>query len=211
MALTKAQVREILSSAGVEADRMADATDKIIDGHTNSINALRDEITSLKDEVTKYKADAEKLPEVQKAYEDIKASSKSGKEYDKLKAEFEQYKADVEANNLKSAKTEAFKAILRDAGIDSKRIDTIVKVSADAIGSVELDDDGKAKNAKDITKAVETEWADFKVVEGKQGAHTPTPPNNPAKTFTKDDIRKMTPKEINDNWETIKGSLANTN
>lgn len=211
MALTKAQVREILSAAGVDSEHMADATDKIIDGHTNSINALRDEISSLKDEVTKYKADAEKLPDVQKAYDELKATAKSDKDFDKLKAEYEQYKADVEATNLKTAKTEAFKAILRDAGIDGKRIDTIVKVSADTIGSVELDDDGKAKNAKDITKAVETEWADFKVVEGKQGVHTSTPPANPVKSFTKDDIRKMTPKEINDNWDTIKGTLANTN
>jgi len=211
MALTKAQVREILSAAGVDSDHMADATDKIINGHTDSINALRDEISSLKDDVSKYKADADKLLEVQKAFDDLKATAKSDKEYDKLKAEYEQYKADVEANRLKTAKTEAFKAILRDAGIDGKRIDTIVKVSADTIGSVELDDDGKAKNAKDISKTIETEWADFKIVEGKQGAHTPTPPASPAKTFSKDDIRKMTPKEINDNWESIKGSLANTN
>ena len=207
MALTKAQVREILSAAGVDSEHMADATDKIIIGHTDSINALRDEISTLKDEVGKYKADAEKLPEVQKAYDEIKATAKSDKDFDKLKAEFEQYKADVEAAKTKTAKTEAFKAILRDAGIDSKRIDTIVKVSADAIESVELDDDGKAKNAKDITKAVETEWADFKVVEGKQGAKTPNPPAKETKSFTRDDIRKMTPKEINDNWESIKESL----
>lgn len=210
MALTKAQVREILSAAGVDSEHMADATDKIINGHTDSINALRDEISGLKDEVTKYKADADKLPSVQKAYDELKASSDTDKDYDKLKEEFDQYKADVEATKTKTAKTEAFKAILRDAGIDSKRIDTIVKVSAEAIESVELDDAGKAKNAKDISKTVETEWADFKVIEGKQGAHTPTPPAKEIKSFSRDDIRKMTPKEINDNWESIKTSLGNT-
>lgn len=209
MALTKAQVREILSAAGVDSEHMADATDKIINGHTDSINALRDEISGLKDDVAKYRADAEKLPEVQKAYEDIKASSKSDKDYDKLKAEFDQYKANVEANKTKTAKTEAFKIVLREAGIDEKRIDTIVKVSTDAIESVELGDDGKAKNAKDLAKGVEAEWSDFKVIEGKQGAKTPTPPANPTKTFSRDDISKMSTKEINDNWESIKESLHN--
>lgn len=208
MALTKAQVREILSAAGVDSERMSDALDKIISGHTDSINALRDEISGLKDEVGKYKADAEMLPDLKKAYDEIKATARSDKDYEKLKTEFDQYKADVEAKNVQAAKTEAYKAILREAGIDNKRIDTIVKVSADAIGSVELDDDGKAKNAKEISKAVETEWADFKVTVGKQGAKTPTPPSTSTKAFSREDIRKMSPKEINDNWESIKDSLS---
>lgn len=147
----------------------------------------------------------------QNAEDSATTAEKYKTDYDALKKEFEAYKTNVKAENEKKAKTEAFKTVLRESGIDAKRIDTIVKVSADAIESVELDDAGKAKNAKDLAKTIESEWADFKVIEGKQGAITPTPPANPTKTFTRDDIRKMTPKEINDNWETIKGSLANTN
>ena len=50
MALTKAQVREILSAAGVTSEHMSDAVDKIIDSHLTSLNALREY-------VAKYKAD----------------------------------------------------------------------------------------------------------------------------------------------------------
>ena len=50
MALTKAQVKEILSTAGVDADHMSDAVEKILAGHTASIDALREERDTYKAE-----------------------------------------------------------------------------------------------------------------------------------------------------------------
>ena len=49
MALTNERVREILSSAGVDAEHVRDAANQIIEGHLTSINVMRDEITELKD------------------------------------------------------------------------------------------------------------------------------------------------------------------
>ena len=98
MALTKAQVREILSAAGVTSENMSEAVDKIIDGHLTSVNALRED-------VAKYKADAEKLPTVQKELDDMKANTNDSwkEKYDGY-TEAEFYKGKVAE---KKAKTEA--------------------------------------------------------------------------------------------------------
>lgn len=65
MALTNEQVREILTSAGVDEDHMKDAAAKIISGHLESVNALRLD-------VEKYRSDAEKLPGVSQELETLK-------------------------------------------------------------------------------------------------------------------------------------------
>ena len=41
MALTKAQVKEILSEAGADGEKIADAVQKILDGHVATIEALK--------------------------------------------------------------------------------------------------------------------------------------------------------------------------
>lgn len=65
MALTNEQVREILTSAGVDEEHMKDAAAKIISGHLESVNALRMD-------VEKYRSDAEKLPGAVQELETLK-------------------------------------------------------------------------------------------------------------------------------------------
>ena len=69
MALTKAQLREILSDAGADSDKIGDAVAKIIDGHTASIDALREERDTLKANLAKAEAAAKESNEL-KAKED---------------------------------------------------------------------------------------------------------------------------------------------
>ena len=65
MALTKTQLTEKLSEAGIENERIPELVSWIMNGHITSINALREERDN-------YKADAEKLAEVQKELDDMK-------------------------------------------------------------------------------------------------------------------------------------------
>ena len=171
MALTKAQVREILSAAGVTSENMSDAVDKIIDGHLTSVNALREDIA-------KYKADAEKLPTVQKELDDMKANSNDGwkEKHDKLKDEFDTYKKDVEAKETHNKKVEAYKAILKDANLSEKGIEKAVKYAE--WDKIELEADGKIKGASDHIKAVKEEWAEYVTTTTTTGAKTSTPPAN---------------------------------
>lgn len=185
MALTKAQVREILSAAGVTSENMSEAVDKIIDGHVTSVNALREDIA-------KYKADAEKLTTVQKELDDMKANSNDDwkAKHDKLKDEFDTYKKDVETKETHSKKVEAYKAILKDANLSEKGIEKAIKYAE--WDKIELEADGKLKGASDHIKAAKEEWAEYVTTTTTTGAKTSTPPaNNGGSVKTKEEIYKM--------------------
>ena len=184
MALTKAQVREILSAAGVTSENMSEAVDKIIDGHVTSVNALREDIA-------KYKADAEKLPTVQKELDDMKANTNDSwkEKHDKLKGEFDTYKKDVEEKETHSKKVEAYKAILRDANLSEKGIEKAIKYAE--WDKIELEADGKLKGASDHIKAVKEEWAEYVTTTTTTGAKTSNPPaNGGGAKMTKEDVFK---------------------
>jgi len=194
MALAKAQVREILSKAGVDAEHMSDAVNEIIDGHTASIEALREQVKTLERSSQEKADEVERLTGVQKELDDLKkqvekdAKAREGKDYDKLKAEFDGYKADIEKRDAHVAKETAFRALLKDAEIDQKYFDKIVKYSD--VDSIELDAEGKMRNAAERLKAVKEEWPEYHVTTQEKGAETATPPanNGGANTKTRDEI-----------------------
>lgn len=175
MSLTKAQLREILSKAGVDAEHMSEAVDNIIEGHKASIDALREDRD-------KYKEDAEKLPGIQEELDNLKAKANENQEdpfepkYNQLKTEYENYKAGVEAKETEAKKKAAYREFLKETGIAEKRLDTVLKCAN--LSDVELTEDGKIKDADTRAEAVKKEWADFIATEGTEGAKTPTPPDS---------------------------------
>ena len=187
MALTKTQLKEILSAAGCPADKAEAAITQIMDGHLASVNALREERDN-------YKADAEKLPAVQKELDGYKAQGGDSykDKYEKEHKDFEDYKSQQTAKELLANKTSAYRSMLKEAGVSDKRIDTVIKASTPTIESLELDKDGKVKNSGDVVKAIKTDWADFITKDGVKGAETPTPPGgNSGKVLTKEEILKI--------------------
>ena len=195
MALTKAQVREILSAAGVDAEHMSDAVNKIIDGHVASVEALRDEVSNLKETVKHGQEDAEKLESVQKELDGLKkqvekdAKAREGKDYDKLKEEYDNFKAEVEKKAARAVKETAFREILKDADLDEKYFDKIIKYSD--IDGIELDEKGKIKDAKDRIKSVVEEWPEYKISSQEKGAEVATPPANTGGKMTKEQIESI--------------------
>lgn len=165
--------RKFLAAMGIEAEKI----DEIIEAHTETVNALKKERDDARTEAATFKSDAEKLPAVQKELDDMKTANADNpykEKYEKEHKDFEAYKSDVEAKETKAKKVAAYKKLLKDAGVSEKRIDSIIKVSA--VDDVELDDDGNIKGSDKLTENVKTEWADFIVTEGTQGADTKTPP-----------------------------------
>lgn len=185
MALSKARVKEILSEAGADAEKIADAVEKIISGHAATIEALKEERDS-------YKEQAEKMPDLQKELDGLKKNAADGKDYQTLKQEFEDYKKQVEAEKVKGAKEKVAKTILKDLGIPERHHDRILRYS-DIIKILELDEEGNAKNAKDIAKIVNTDWADHKETAKTEGAKTPNPPGGTGSktTMTREEIRSI--------------------
>lgn len=184
MSLTKAKVKEILSEAGVEPEKISEATDKIIAGHVATVDALKEERDS-------YKKEAEKVPGIQKELDDLKKEAKDGKDYQTLKQEYDDYKDKVEKEKVRGAKEAAYKKILKDAGIPERHYAKIIKYSD--VDGIELDDEGNAKNAKDLMKSIKDEWGDHAETTKTEGAKTATPPaNNGGKTtMTREEIRKI--------------------
>lgn len=167
MALT----RKMLKAMGIEEEKI----DQIIEAHTETTE-------SLKAERDKYKESAEKVSDLQsqleKANEQIKAAGDDGykAKYEAIKEEFEGFKKDIETQKTAKMKSEAYEQLLKDAGVSEKRIATVLKVSD--LSAIEIDKDGKIKDADKLTENIKTEWSDFIQTSEKQGAEVSNPPAN---------------------------------
>ena len=168
--------RKMLKAMGIDEEKI----DQIIEAHAETTDAL-------KADRDKYKADAEKLADVQnkldKANETI-AKNGDGEvvpksDYDKIKKEYDDYKAGIDAEKTHSAKETAYRELLKAAGVSDKRISAVVKVTD--IDGIELDKDGKIKDADERTNNIKTEWADFIETTTTHGAKTANPPANNGK------------------------------
>lgn len=174
--------RKLLKSMGIEDEKI----EQIIEAHTETVDALKEERDG-------YKAQAEKVPAIQRELDTLKETvEKNGDKnpykvkYDALKEEFDTYKADTEKKAAKAVKEDAYKALLKEAGVNEKRIAAVLKVSD--IDGVELDKDGKIKGSDKLIESIKEEWSDFIVTQGQQGAPTVTPPANTGGKMSKDDI-----------------------
>ena len=181
MALT----RKLLKGMGLTDEQV----DTIIEAHTDTVDGL-------KADVSKYKTDAEKLTDVQKELDELKAKGDDGwkEKHDKLKGEFDTYKKDVEARETHSKKVEAYRTILKDAGLSEKGIEKAIKYAE--WDKIELEADGKLKGASDHIKAAKEEWAEYVTTTTTTGAKTSNPPANNGKSgVTKEDFQKMSYKD----------------
>ena len=176
--------RKMLKAMGIEDEKI----DQIIDAHSETVDALKADRDT-------YKEDAAKLAAVQKELDELKAKGDDGykAKYEAEKAAHDALKADIAAKETKKAKTDAYRELLKGANIDEKRIATILRAEAPTIDKIELDADGKIKNAEQYTQSIKSDWADFVVTQSAKGTNTATPPANggAASTKTKEDILKI--------------------
>lgn len=165
--------RKMLKAMGIEEEKI----DQIIEAHTETVDGFKDKLNDYKDKAEKYDG-------VKKELDDLKDGDNDWqKKYEKEHSDFEAYKTDITAKETKRTKEHAYRELLRGAGVSEKRLDAILKVTN--LDSVELDKDGKIKDADKHTETVKTEWADFVETTSTQGANTATPPANAGKGTTK--------------------------
>ena len=195
MALT----RKMLKAMGIEDEKI----DEIIEAHTEVTDGLKRERDT-------YKADADKLPELQSQYDDLKKEVENNddesykEKYEKEHQDFEDYKKSIETEKVQTKKVEAYKALLKDAGVSEKRIDAIIKVTS--MDDVELDDSGNIKDADTLKETVKEEWSEFIVTEEEKGASTSNPPSNEGGASDKELSRAaMVAKKHNERMYGVKG------
>lgn len=168
--------RKWLKAMGIEDETI----EQLIEEHVSVTDGLKKQ----RDE---YKSQAEKLATVQKELDELKA--KNGEDFQaKYEAEheaFEKYKGEVAEEKSKAEKTALYKALLKEAGVNEKRVDSVLRVAD--LSKVEIKD-GKIKDADKLTESIKTEWADFIVQTQTKGAKVTTPPANGGADMTREQI-----------------------
>ena len=165
--------RKFLSAMGIEAEKI----DQIVEANAESLEGLKAERDQLKADVEKYKADAEKLPDVQKELDELKSANVDNPYQQKYEDEhkaFEDYKADIEAKEKLAKQKDAYKDLLKNAGIADKYIESVLGVSD--FKSVELNEEDKIRDAEKLVETIKEKFSDFIVKEKEQGADVPNPP-----------------------------------
>lgn len=199
--------RKFLSALGIEAEKI----DQIIEAHTESLEGIKTERDKYKEQIENDKTDSDskvkELADVKKAYEELKkqvdaeAKEREGKDYDKLKKEFDDYKAEQETKAANAKKESALKELLSDMKMSDKGSKQVLKWMG--VSNIELDEDGKIKDASNLRKSIEEDWGDYIQSEGAKGADTSTPPeNNGGKKYsTKEEILNI--KDRNERQQAI--------
>lgn len=175
MALT----RKMLKAMGIEDEKI----DQIIEEHTESTDALKQQ----RDEY-KAKAEAKATASTEPNPKDPEPSDGYKAKYDAEKKAFEDYKASIAAEKAEADKRAKYRELIVKAGVDSKRVDSVLKVSD--LSEIKVKD-GAIEGADDLVKSIKEDWADFIPTTQKVGANAPNPPKNDGGVKKLEDITKM--------------------
>ena len=173
MALT----RRMLTAMGIEAEKI----DQIIEAHAETTEGLKKQAEELREQ-------ASKVPALEKEIEDMKAAQPTEdweKKYGELKDEFDNFKVKVENEHAEAEKSRLYRSMLREAGVDEKRIDAIMKVTD--LGGIAVKD-GAIENPDTVRQAITDEWGGFITHTNTQGANVENPPSNSGAKMSRDEI-----------------------
>lgn len=193
MALT----RNFLKSMGLNDEQIS----AVIESHAETVDALKKERDG-------WKSKADTVDSLTRERDEaLEKLSKAG-DAAKVQKEFDDYKAGVEKEKTNARKAKALDEMFKAEGVarDSFRSSMLKAWDMD---SVELDEKGAIKNPDGVKAAVQKDYADFIATD----KDNPLPKNDPPavgnQRYTREDIRKMTPEQINANWDKgVKQALA---
>ena len=189
--------RKLLKGMGLTDEQV----DTIIEAHTDTVDGLKEQVKT-------YKADAEKLPNVQKELDDLKAAGDGGfkEKFEKEHSDFENFKKTIQEKETKAAKESAAKAFFESKGITGNSLEIAMRGSSAEIAALDLDGE-KIKDSSALDALVNGTFKALVSTTTTKGANIPNPPvTTTNKAYSADDIRKMSPAEINKNWDSIKAS-----
>ena len=111
----------MLKAMGIEDEKR----DQIMEAHQGVLESIKAERDELKEA-------AAKVPTLEKAIEEFKAAQPTEdweKKYNELKEEFDGFKAKVETEQAEMEMARQYRAMLREGGLDERRIEPIMKVT----------------------------------------------------------------------------------
>lgn len=158
MALT----RKMLKAMGIEDEKI----DQIIEEHTESTDALKQQ----RDD---WKAKAEAKPATDPKPKDPEPTDEYKAKYDAEKKAFEEYKAGIEAEKSEADKRAKYRELIKEAGVDAKRIDAVLKISDLSGVTVK---DGAIEGADKLVEGIKADFKEFIPVITTEGADVAKPP-----------------------------------
>lgn len=175
------------------------------------MNAVKEEFPKHAVPKDVYNEQAEKLKAANSTLDTLKKSNKDNKE---LQNELKTYKDKVSQMEA-DAKETAKKQSIKDALVNAKATD--VDYLMYKLGDVELAEDGSIKDLDSKIKDLQTNHPTFfQVTEPEQADNgfkslggADLPEGKRSTIYTQEDIARMTPEQINSNWDAIKSSLEN--
>lgn len=192
MALT----RKMLTAMGIESEKI----DQIIEAHTESTDGLKAKAEEERAKAEELREQAAKVPGLEQQIEALKAADEGEQwkskyeeakaeaervqgDLDKLKGEkatveeeFESFKGKVEADRADAEKLELYKGLLREIGLDEKRVDKAARLKP--LGELTVED-GKLAGYDELKASEAEEWAEFiPKSTGVHGQKVPTPPKS---------------------------------
>lgn len=173
MALTRA----MLKAMGIEEEKI----DQIIASHSETVEGL-------KNQASEYKEQALQVPALEKKVQDLEAAKPTEDwqaKYDELSEEYEDYRAKVDAERADEEKARLYRALLREQGVDERRIDSIMRVTDLRDVTVR---DGALADSEALGSAIAEEWGDFIVQHSTKGAQVDDPPSGGHAGKTRDEI-----------------------
>ena len=177
MALTNA----LLKSMGIEGDQR----DQIMAEHQATLQSIKDERDELRDT-------AARVPALEKEVEDLKKElptedweAKYNAEHDK----FEAFKAKSEKEAADKEKSDLYRNLLLEQGVDPKRVNSIMRVTD--LGEVSVKD-GQLEDSEALAESIKSEWGDFVTKTITKGASVDDPPGGGGTGKTRDEIMAIT-------------------
>lgn len=171
MALT----RKMLKAMGIEDEKI----EQIIEEHTESTDALKQQ----RDE---YKAKAEAKPATDPKPKDPEPTDEYKAKYDAEKKAFEEYKAGIEAEKSEADKRAKYRELIKEAGVDAKRIDAVLKISDLSGVTVK---DGAIEGADKLVEGIKADFKEFIPVITTKGANVAKPPAGDGGTAAPKNLR----------------------
>lgn len=187
MALT----RRMLKALGIEDEK----ADEIIAAHTESTDALKQQRDDWK---AKAEAKANE-PSTEQKPKDPESTDEYKAKYDAEKKAFEDYKAGIEAEKAEAEKRAKYRELIEKAGVDSKRIDAVLKISDLSGVTVK---DGAIENAEKLVEGIKADFKEFIPVVTTEGASVAKPPLGGGGAVTKEQFAKMTLRQRNELYNT---------
>lgn len=172
--------RKMLSAMGIEQEKI----DQIIESHADTVNGLKEKASELQKQ-------AERIPSLEKQIEELKAAQPTEdweSKYKELKSEYEDFRQKVDDERATQEKSRLYRAMLREAGVDEKRFDSIMKLTD--LSEIKVED-GKIEDAESVKKSIADEWGDFIVQKSTHGAPVDDPPANAGSKMSKDEIMSI--------------------